>query len=123
MLPLLLLLFTATVVVVVGRLFVAALAQPLAFVQALKPHGDMLLAGRGAEILSDRSYPPIPFAGGASLDVAGLWASADGESREAILQYIQTLYVMGCSVSLVPPQVLGAGGNTGCNNLLVARVC
>ena len=43
---------------------------------------------------------------GDEIDVAGLWASAPAATRDAIWQYLGTLYVLASTMSLVPPGVL-----------------
>lgn len=88
----------------------AAAAKPevpmKAFLRALEPFKEDILEGKIAEACETRTLPSIAVPGGGSVDIGALWKAADPESREAIAEYLRTLYVMGCSMALVPPQVL-----------------
>ena len=70
------------------------------FLAALAPYTDMVMARDNALF-----QQPIQLPGG--IDLKAIWASdmSDG-TREAIWKYITTLYVLGTTVSSLPPEML-----------------
>jgi hypothetical protein len=77
-------------------------SKPLAtFVEAIQPHGALVMA-RNPELFDHLRLPGIDF--------RRLWATPDlsDNTRQAIWQYISTLYVLGTTVRSVSPEVLSS---------------
>lgn len=75
-------------------------SKPLAtFVDAIRPHGALVMA-RDPQLFEHLRLP--------GLDFRKLWATPDlsDNTRQAIWQYISTLYVLGTTVRSVSPEVL-----------------
>jgi hypothetical protein len=74
--------------------------QPLdTFLEALSPHASLLMA-KDAALFESIRFP--------GLDFHGMWTSegvTDG-TRDAIWQYLHTLYLLGTTVKSMPPEVL-----------------
>lgn len=71
------------------------------FTASLAPHGELVMAKN-----PDLFGQPIELPGG--LDMSKLWAKEDvtQETRDAIWQYIQMLFMLGTTVQNLPPQLL-----------------
>ena len=69
------------------------------FVSAVQPHTDVLMA-KDASL-----FARLDLAG---IDLGKLWAQPDvsDNTREAIWQYLHTLFLLGTTVSSVPPELL-----------------
>ena len=80
------------------------------FVAALAPHAPLVTSKNPA--LFDQ---PIELPGG--LDMSTLWAKEDvaPETRDAIWQYIQMLFMLGTTVQNLPPQLLETIENVAMN--------
>jgi hypothetical protein len=70
------------------------------FMQAMSPHADLLMAKNNA-LFSQ----PIDLGG---LDITKIWAKEDVSqaTRDAIWQYLHTLFVLGTTVSSLPQSLL-----------------
>lgn len=71
------------------------------FTAALAPHSELVMSKN-----PDLFAQPIQLPGG--LDMSKLWAVPDvsQETRDAIWQYIQMLFMLGTTVQNMPPQLL-----------------
>ena len=69
------------------------------FIEALTPHSDMLMA-RNPDLFVKFEFPGV--------DLATMWNSegVSTATRDAIWQYLQTLFLLGSTVQSLPPELL-----------------
>jgi hypothetical protein len=71
------------------------------FLQALGPFAHKITAR------DESLFDEVPSLCG-QVNLSALWAQADGDTRGAIWQYLQTLYFMASTVDALPPQLLSS---------------
>lgn len=73
------------------------------FMEAMGPHGQHIM-NKDPQLFSQ----PLSLSGG--IDLKTYWDSPDlsEASRQAIWQYLQTLYIMASTVSALPPEMVAA---------------
>ena len=73
------------------------------FMEAMSPHAQLVMT-------KDDALFAQPVSLVAGLDLKTLWDSPDlsDASKDAIWQYIQSLFLLGSTVSALPPEMLGA---------------
>ena len=78
--------------------------QPLnSFMEAFGPHATMIM-GRDASLFEHEALSL-----GGAVDIKKMWHSPDlsDATRDAMWQYLTTLYVLGSTIQSMPPEILG----------------
>jgi len=74
------------------------------FMQSVKPHADMVSTKNEKFIIVHSK--DIDFLSG--IDITRLWKKMSDGTRDAVWQYLQTLYILGTTIQSVPEDTLTA---------------
>ena len=74
------------------------------FMQSVKPHADMVSAKNEEFILVHST--DIDFL--SEIDIVRLWKKMNDGTKDAVWQYLQTLYILGTTIQSVPEDTLTA---------------